>query len=84
MQFCADDIILKSAPFGAALDTDFLEKACSYCMTCKSQLKKCSGCSTVSYCSDKCQVRTLNFFSDFGPNLTTAENSESLFQTKAG
>ncbi|XP_022695875.1 histone-lysine N-methyltransferase SMYD3-like [Varroa jacobsoni] len=55
MKFLAGQIILRSAPFGAALDIDFLERACSYCLTCKPKLSRCIECTVVHYCSDKCQ-----------------------------
>lgn len=59
MKFVRGDVVLRSVPYAVVVDEELFKEICSACMRASSELLVCSKCRHLRYCSQQCQVSSL-------------------------
>lgn len=71
LSFKKGKVLLREAPYAAAICEVSLASSCSYCFK-DANVKACSKCRTISYCSKECRVSIHTIFSLQQVNKVTA------------
>ncbi|OAF65026.1 hypothetical protein A3Q56_07252 [Intoshia linei] len=51
--------IFREEPYAYVVNSEYLGKVCNNCFK-RTQLKTCSNCKSVYYCTSKCQIENWN------------------------